>query len=172
MITVDPRHADDGSKLVETSPVLEAPGLDSQPAKVMTLQNDDEDENWDYSLDQDSEETNCRGLCIQARCRLDNGNWAILQLLVDTGAENNVIRTTAIPTSMHRPLNKHLRMCGVDGEMMRATHEVLLKLQFDVGQTKTGVEFMMETPAPFAFAPLVKNCGLEGILSCRWLAQR
>ena len=80
-------------------------------------------------------ENSVKGLYLSAKTLLDNGSWVILRFLVDTGAVTNVLRESAVPKTMQRPLDHPIPLVGANGATLGGgTHDTTLKLHIEVAQ--------------------------------------
>ena len=67
----------------------------------------------------------------KVRAEFQNGEHRLLRVLVDTGAQANLIRTGVVPSAMFRPARQPMTFLTVSGETLAGGHrEVAVRMSF------------------------------------------
>ena len=68
---------------------------------------------------------------LRVRAEFQNGEQRELRVLVDTGAQANLIRTGVVPFAMFRPAYRPLRLLTVSGGTLGGgSREVVVRISF------------------------------------------
>ena len=110
-----------------------------------------------------------RRLLIQGTGELSNGDTVSLLILVDTGAEVNVINMSKVEGDVWTPLTKPWRLLAANQQQLGGGDKELTNvLQLMGHQVDTGQECSLKIPTNFVAAEL---SGIDAMVSYSWLAE-
>ena len=108
-------------------------------------------------------------LMLKVDAQLEDGTSKFLQVLVDTGAQTNLLKTGVVPFRCTQKSSEPLELIAANGEIIRGgDRETTLTLRFETVAHDGSVEKQKILKAKFHIADI----GVDAILAYPWLTER